>query len=117
MPEALLDRLPEVAREIGAASHLLLCLDFDGTLAPIVPDPADARMPGETRAALGQLISLPGATVAIVSGRAGEAAENQDALLVKPARDELLRHEIHTVVKRADHTEIGQAMQPHQFRL
>jgi trehalose 6-phosphate phosphatase len=72
MPEALLDRLPEVAREIGAATHLLLCLDFDGTLAPIVPDPADARMPGETRAALGQLISLPGATVAIVSGRAAE---------------------------------------------
>ena len=70
MPETLLDRLPEVAREIGAASHLLLCLDFDGTLAPIVPDPADARMPAETRAALGQLVSLPGVTAAIVSGRA-----------------------------------------------
>jgi hypothetical protein len=40
--EPLLDRLLEVAREIGAASHLLLCLDFGGTLAPVVPDPVDA---------------------------------------------------------------------------
>ena len=70
MAEPLLERLPEVASEIGAASHLLLCLDFDGTLAPIVPNPADARMPGETRAALGQLMSQPGVTVAVVSGRA-----------------------------------------------
>jgi trehalose 6-phosphate phosphatase len=70
MTEPLLDRLPEVAGEIGGASHFLLCLDFDGTLAPIVPDPADAHMPGETRAVLEQLASQPGVTAAIVSGRA-----------------------------------------------
>jgi trehalose 6-phosphate phosphatase len=70
MTEPLFDRLPEVASEIGAASHLLLCLDFDGTLAPIVPDPADPRMPEDTRVAFDQLTSLPGVTVAVVSGRA-----------------------------------------------
>ena len=70
MIEPLLDRLPEVAREIGAAWHLLLCLDYDGTLAPIVPDPADAQIPGETRALLEELTSQPGVTVAVLSGRA-----------------------------------------------
>ncbi len=70
MTEPLLDRLREVASEIGAASHFLLCLDFDGTLAPIVQDPADAHMPGETRAVLEQLTARPGVTVAVVSGRA-----------------------------------------------
>jgi trehalose 6-phosphate phosphatase len=70
--ERLFDRLPEVAREIGGASHFLLCLDFDGTLAPIVPSPADSRMPARTLAVLERLVSQPGTTVAIVSGRACE---------------------------------------------
>ena len=69
MTEPLLGRLDEVASEIGAASHFLLCLDFDGTLAPIVPDPADAHISGETRAVLERLTSLPGVTIAVVSGR------------------------------------------------
>ena len=47
MTEPLLDRLREVASEIGAASHFLLCLDFDGTLAPIVPDPVDGTYQGK----------------------------------------------------------------------
>ena len=80
--EPLLDRLAEVASEIGAASHFLLCLDFDGTLAPIVPDPADARMPGETRAVLDQLVSQPGVTVAVVSGRAAEDLQTRVGLNV-----------------------------------
>jgi trehalose 6-phosphate phosphatase len=70
--EPLLDRLPELAREIGSASHLLLGLDFDGTLAPIVADPADAYMPDETRIVFGDLASMPGVTVAVISGRATE---------------------------------------------
>jgi trehalose 6-phosphate phosphatase len=69
MTQPLIDRLPEIASEIDAASHLLLCLDFDGTLAPIVPDPADARMSAETRAVLEQLTSRPAVTAAVISGR------------------------------------------------
>lgn len=72
MTEPLLDRLPEVAREIGGAAHFLLGLDFDGTLAPIVSDPAEARMPDETRSVVRALASNPRISVAVVSGRAPE---------------------------------------------
>jgi trehalose 6-phosphate phosphatase len=44
-------------------------LDFDATLAPIVSDPTDAHIPGETQAVLEQLTSRPGVTVARISGR------------------------------------------------
>jgi trehalose 6-phosphate phosphatase len=75
--EPLLDRLPELAREIGGASHFLLGLDFDGTLAPIVADPANAYMPEATRAVFEQLASLPDVTVAVISGRAVEDLLNR----------------------------------------
>jgi len=75
--EPLLDRLPELAREIGGASHFLLGLDFDGTLAPIVADPANAYMPEATRAVFEHLASLPGVTVAVISGRAVEDLRNR----------------------------------------
>lgn len=51
------------------AGRLLLGLDFDGTLAPIVPRPEDAAMPAETRAVLQQLAGRPDTLVALVSGR------------------------------------------------
>ncbi|ODU04295.1 MAG: trehalose-phosphatase [Pseudonocardia sp. SCN 72-86] len=48
---------------------LLVALDFDGVLAPIVPVPSDARpLPASARAIEG-LAALPGTTVALVSGR------------------------------------------------
>src|SRR5687768_5279544 len=47
-------------------------LDVDGTLAPIVARPEDARVPRETREVLGSLASLPGVTIALVSGRAAD---------------------------------------------
>ncbi|NMH99201.1 trehalose-phosphatase [Pseudonocardia acidicola] len=55
--------------ELAAAPRLLVTLDFDGVLAPIVSDPAAARpLPGATRA-INALTGLPGTTVALVSGR------------------------------------------------
>jgi len=48
----------------------MLFLDFDGTLAPIVPRPALAELPNPTREVLNELAALPAVTIAIVSGRA-----------------------------------------------
>ncbi|MDT5001344.1 MAG: trehalose 6-phosphate phosphatase [Mycobacterium sp.] len=67
-------RLPaDLVRALdGAATtpHLLVASDFDGTLAPIVSNPADARpLPGAAEALLA-LAGLPSTTIALVSGRA-----------------------------------------------
>lgn len=69
VPTPLDDRWSELRRRFEAASHLLCCLDFDGTLAPIVEDPDEARVPDETRRTLERLHADPNVTVAIVSGR------------------------------------------------
>ncbi|QLD13115.1 trehalose-phosphatase [Microbacterium oleivorans] len=53
----------------GSARHLLVALDFDGTLAPLVDDPMSARMLPAARDALDRLSSAPETTVALVSGR------------------------------------------------
>jgi len=54
----------------AATAHLLVASDFDGTLAPIVSNPADARpLPAAAKALLA-LAGLPSTTVALVSGRA-----------------------------------------------
>jgi trehalose 6-phosphate phosphatase len=56
----------------AATARLLVASDFDGTLAPIVSNPADARpLPGAADA-LRALAGLPSTTVALVSGRALE---------------------------------------------
>ena len=65
----LLDAWPAVDTRLRTAEHLLLMLDFDGTLAPIVPHPPDARIPAETRGILRALAHCPRVTMAIVSGR------------------------------------------------
>ena len=55
--------------------HALIASDFDGTLSPIVPDPADARAYPGTADALGRLAAVVG-TVAIITGRpAADAVE------------------------------------------
>ncbi|HLK17510.1 MAG TPA: trehalose-phosphatase [Bryobacteraceae bacterium] len=68
-PQPLLDHLPEIASEVEAASEILLFLDFDGTLAPIVDRPSMASMPVSAREALARCAGNPKFSVAIVSGR------------------------------------------------
>ena len=65
------DVLPRFAAEPRRAAILL---DVDGTLAPIVDRPEDARVPEETRQELARLASRY-ALVACVSGRAGAEVE------------------------------------------
>jgi trehalose 6-phosphate phosphatase len=59
---AAIGKLAEVPR-------LLVALDFDGVLAPIVPVPSDARPLPATADALRGLAALPDTVVALVSGR------------------------------------------------
>jgi trehalose-phosphatase len=54
-------------------AHAALLLDVDGTLAPIVPRPDDARVPDETRSLLRELAARF-ALVACVSGRSSAEA-------------------------------------------
>ena len=55
---------------LARAPTLLVALDFDGVLAPIVQDPDTSRpLPGSA-AAVRALVELPGTTVVLVSGRA-----------------------------------------------
>ena len=56
--------------EAAATPHLLVASDFDGTLAPIVDNPADARPLPLAAEALIALAELPSTDVVLVSGRA-----------------------------------------------
>ncbi len=69
LPPALLAELDRLA----AVDRLLVALDFDGTVAPIVDDPSESRALPAAHAALLALSAMPGTTVALVSGRAIES--------------------------------------------
>lgn len=55
----------------GFAEHerVLVALDFDGTMSPLVDRPQDARPLPQTAAAFEQLAASPGVYTAVVSGR------------------------------------------------
>ena len=74
--------LPAVRTEAGRAGlaamlrapgRALIALDYDGTLAPIVADPAAARPHPDAGAALRRLAPLAG-TLAVITGRPARAA-------------------------------------------
>jgi trehalose 6-phosphate phosphatase len=67
--EPLLDYLPDLAARLGAAGHVFLFVDFDGTLAPIVEDPDMAQMPAGTRRVLSTLATKENLSLGIISGR------------------------------------------------
>lgn len=61
--------LDDAVRALAAVPRLLVALDFDGVLAPLVDVPSESRPLPESAAALGSLATLPDTTVALVSGR------------------------------------------------
>lgn len=67
-PNAM-DRIDVLRAARAEAGVLLLGLDFDGTLAPIVPHPEDAAPLPATRAALDLLTARSDTHIALVSGR------------------------------------------------
>ncbi len=68
-PTPVHERLPQLRSTLRGANSVLLCLDFDGTLAPIVADPAAASPKDSAVDALGRITSDPAITTAIISGR------------------------------------------------
>jgi trehalose 6-phosphate phosphatase len=69
---ALPDDLQRALDAAAAAPRLLVTSDFDGTLAPIVNNPADARPLPDAADALVALADLPQTAAALISGRALE---------------------------------------------
>ena len=63
MPVSLVEEIAALPRP------LLLAFDVDGTLAPIVDDPAAARVPATTARAVQRLARTRGLRVALVTGR------------------------------------------------
>lgn len=67
--------LREAVVNVTRTERLLVALDFDGTLAPEVDDPADARALPDALTAICELGALPRTPVALVSGRALESLQ------------------------------------------
>ncbi|MFL6099021.1 MAG: trehalose-phosphatase [Actinomycetales bacterium] len=67
------DDVVQAVRAFAARPHVLVALDFDGVLSPLVDDPNAARaLPGTVEAVL-ELARLPDTDVVLVSGRALES--------------------------------------------
>ncbi len=60
--------------------HLLIFLDFDGTLAPIAETPAKAMLPQKTKVLLRQLSKNPKVKLAFISGRTAKDVKNKIGL-------------------------------------
>ena len=69
-PLTLTPELREATRRIAQTEHLLVALDFDGTISPIVDRADDARPLPRSAAAFAGLAALPRTTTALLSGRA-----------------------------------------------
>lgn len=68
-PRALLRNSAKILRRIERAPHILLFLDFDGTLTPLRRHPDQVRLALSTQSLLRRLAQHPRLTLFIVSGR------------------------------------------------
>ena len=94
LPGALTGALRELAR----VRRLLVALDFDGTLAPEVDSPEQARALPAARDAVLRLLALPNTRVALVSGRSLASL-----IQVADLPDETLLVGSHGIEIRLDH--------------
>jgi len=69
MSRPLFDATEEIQGRLAAAPHVLICLDYDGTLTPLVNDPAMAYLSADVRRVLMSLAENGDASVAVISGR------------------------------------------------
>lgn len=92
MPELQAPRTPAgregLAALLAAPGEAVIALDFDGTLAPIVPDPDQARAHPGAVAALSALAPLVGSVV-VVTGRPAETAVRYGGFAAAPGLEHL----------------------------
>lgn len=105
VPEPIRESLTELV----GSPRLLVALDFDGTLAPAVDDPEQARATPEAREAVRRLIQIPNTRVALVSGRALRSLEE-----VAGVSDEVLLVGSHGIELRLDSPDIEVTLAPHE---
>ena len=67
---SLSPELLEAVRRVAGTDQLLVAMDFDGTMAPLVDHADDARALPRAAAAFAGLAALPRTTTALISGRA-----------------------------------------------
>lgn len=67
--------ISNLSTRLRRAKHLLLILDYDGTLVPFAATPELARPDGDLRGLLNALANRPGASVHVLSGRTRETLE------------------------------------------
>jgi trehalose-phosphatase len=77
MAVPLLEHLADLREQIVRAAQLLVLLDYDGTLTPLVDRPGDAHLAPATRATIVALTQRSNTTVAILSGRALEDVQRR----------------------------------------
>ena len=76
----LLKNMDKVYEGVAGNKQILLALDFDGTLAEIVPNPKDAALPGPRLKLLEALNNQPRFAVAVISGRSLEDLKRRVSL-------------------------------------
>lgn len=68
-PAGLSALLVQDLRDLARTRQLLVGIDFDGTIAPLVDEPSNARALPEALSAIERLTALPHTRVALLSGR------------------------------------------------
>ncbi len=69
MKRYIFDFFEEVINCIRTSSHVLLFLDYDGTLVPICKEPSLAKLSSEGNTLLRTLSKIPWLSIGIISGR------------------------------------------------
>lgn len=68
-PSPVNHRKAELRERVGDATGLLMGVDFDGTIAPIVADHTRSEITPRCRDGLKQLAAVPNVSIAVISGR------------------------------------------------
>lgn len=114
LPGELPEELTQALHALAAERSVLIALDFDGTLAPFVDAPGQARATPRAKAAIARLRTLPHTAVAYVSGRPIESLAR-----VTEAQDDELLVGSHGVEVRldADAGTVELELEPRERRL